>query len=468
MPLLLNLTPLPGTIRAASVKPLQTCLLILLLLSSICLPATAEDGSSVLALQSQPTISPVQANPYAGMLLSKQRTLRSLNQIYEFDRTPLGDRVPVILIPGRAEEFQQNAWWKEFNHTARRNAPFRHRFKLYVFLYNSKEELDAQARGLAVDLKKRFGHLEKSQPLMLVTYSLGGVIAREVMKEPGILEKIDTQIAVAVPFHGSPIFDPDWFSQYLNPLNRSPIRRFWDRGIYRAYMWRKSNLTRGLRWDNFDSSKPQFQPNRVKITGDQASPLLSRYQEYPMADEIRTKTIVYASYLENGYTHTNQKPNPLKLPRFVLDRSVNFPREMLGSILPMYGFTVHSVFTYMNAQMANLPTFTPEDPQGKNTHLYRYNDGAIPLSSMLFLKPSKTPYDQDITEMTRLATVRSIRIFANLDHIHLGEYALNKSMLIKPDMLHPEEGMRSPNGWVMYDLLQRRNSPEFVNATAVR
>ncbi len=395
-------------------------------------------------------------DPMAGLMLPKQRSWSSLNQIYEFDRLPLGQRIPVILVPGRAEEFQQDSWWKRFYRHSMRNSQFRHNFKLYVFLYNSKEELDVQAHGLAMDLRKRFGHLPESQPLMLVTYSLGGVIAREVLKEPGMLEKLDTQIAIAVPFHGSPLFDPDWFSQYLNPPNRSPVRRFWDRNIYRAYMFGKSNLTRGLGWDNFDRSKPQFDaaiPHQ--LAGDQVSSLVPPYVEYPMADEIRAKTIVFASYLENGYTQSNQPFNPRKLPRFVLDNTLSLPKEAVATVLPFYGYTVHSVFTYMNNQLANLPTYTPDDPQGENTHLYRFNDGAIPLSSMLFLKPSDKPYDQDVWELVRLANVRKTRIFVNLDHMDVGEYTLRKSGLVRPDLIHPEDGERSPDEWVMYDLLQR-------------
>lgn len=388
--------------------------------------------------------------------LPRQRTRRSLNQIYEFEHIPLGNRIPVILVPGRAEEFQNNSWWRLVHRYSRRDASFRHRFKLYVFLYNSKEELDIQAQGLDRELRKHFGHLPRKQPLMLVTYSLGGVITREVLASPSLLERVDTVVALAVPFHGSPIFDPDWFSDYLNPPNRFPIRRFWDRLIYRAYMFNRSNLTRGLKWDNFDGSKPQFRLNGLDLAGDQARSRIPAYVEYPNADAIREKTITYASYLENGYTHTNQPPNPLKLPRYVWEsKLVILPGKVLTSVLPVYGFTVHSVFTYMNFQLANLPTYTPEDPQGKNSHLYRFNDGAIPLSSMLFLKPRQQPYSEEFDALVQQASVRKVRIFANLDHTHLGEYAVLKERLRRPDVIHPQDGQHLPSEWILFDLQQR-------------
>jgi hypothetical protein len=177
--------------------------------------------------------------------------------------------------------------------------------------------------------------------------------------------------------------------------------------------------------------------------------------EYGNADEIRKKTIVYASFLVNGYTQTSQPFSPRRLPQYVLGNSLAFPKQIVASILPFYGFTVHSVFTYMNHQMANLPTYTPEDPQGRNTHLYRFNDGAIPMSSMLFLPPRNMPYSEDLPELVAAATVREARIFVNLDHTQVGEYALLKRQLKKPDMLHPLEGVHLPGEWIMQDLLQR-------------
>lgn len=398
--------------------------------------------------------------PAAPWLMPHQRNRRSLNQIYEFDRTPLGDRIPVVLVPGRAEEFQHNSWWRSLHRFSDKDPEFSKHFKLFVFLYDSKEELDVQAQGLVKDIRRRFSRLPSSQPLMLVTYSLGGVISREALKDSDILDQVDTMIAIAVPFHGSPLFDPDWFSEYLNPPNRSPVRRFWDRGIYRGYMFSKSNLTQGLKWDNFDRSKPQFHVNDLKkskseVLGDVARSRVQPYEEYANAPAIRKKTIVYASFLVNGYTSTSEPFSPLRLPKYVLDNSLAFPKQMVATVLPFYGFTVHSVFTYMNNQMADLPTYTPEDPQGKNTHLYRFNDGAIPMSSMLFLAPSKEPYEQDLQEMVDRSSLRKARVFVNLDHLHVGEYTALKGKLVKPDMLHPEDGKRSPNAWIIMDLLRR-------------
>jgi predicted alpha/beta hydrolase family esterase len=441
-------------------RPLKTFSVALVLLAqfavsfaSIYAVGVHEHGPHLVAMgHSQ---SPHRDDYSTGFLLPRQRSFKSLNQIYQFDRSPLGKRIPVLLVPGRAEEFQHNAWWKEIWHVSNQDLAFNRYFKLYVFLYNSKEELDVQAEELAKEMKGRFDTLPASQPLMMVTYSLGGVIVREMAKDTRLLNKVDTMIAIAVPFHGSPMFDPDWFSEYLNPPTLSPVRRFWDRTLYRGYMFSKSNLTRGLSWDNFDSSKPQFHvseghPDSAHLAGDQARSMVQPYLEYPNADLIREKTIVYASYLENAATHpeSQKKKGPLV-------KSISLPRRAVEAVLPFYGFTVHAVLSYMGLQLANLPTYTPEDPQGKNTQLYRYNDGAIPISSMLFLKPSPYPYSDGLWGLIGMSTVRNVRVFKGLDHLDIGEYARLKGNLVTPDLVHPEEGKRSPHHWILYDLFKR-------------
>ncbi len=455
---------LPPRLRL-TIRWKQAPLVMAILAGALIPPAglDAQAGMPLLARVTPTEISQSQVG-LSGILVPRKRTRSSLNQLYEFDRIPLGSRIPVIIVPGRAEEFQQNSWWKNLHHSGRDNYHFREHYKFYVFLYNSREELDVQAKSLAADIKKRFGTLPYTQPLMLVTYSLGGVISREVLADSQILNRVDTVIALATPFHGSPLFDPEWFTKYLNMPTLLPTRRFWDRLIYRCYMFGKNNLQRGLDWDNFDSSRPQFQtedmlarlhlrrPNEASESDSAAAS--KPYVEYPNADEIRSKLIVYASYLQNGYTDPQEPNHNTRLPRFVL-QSLSLPKTVFASILPVYGFTVHSVFSYMNLQLGNIATYTPSDPKGKNTKLYRYNDGAIPVSSMLFLKPSPVPYSQDIKQLVAKATVRKVRIFVNLDHTHLGQYSILKSKLLRPDSIHPEEGVRTPNEWIIRDLVNR-------------
>ena len=388
------------------------------------------------------------------------RSRHNLNHIYHFDLKPLGSRTPVILLPGRAEEFQDIAWWKKFHKMARRDKDFNQHYKLYIFVYDSKQQLEAQSLDFSREFKAYFSRVSPDQRPILITYSLGGVIARDAMRDPDVYNLVSTVFGIAVPYHGSPMFDPDWFARYLHHPLHSPIRTAWDRLIYRAYMFNKTNLTDGLKWDNFDRSMPQFDGAHLKILGDHVTDDIPAYHENMSVPGFKKKLIVYASYLENGYTHSNQPFNPIRLPKYVFDTTASLPREAIESVLPFYGFTVHSVFTYMNNQMANLPTFTPTQPKGKNTNLYRFNDGAIPLSSTLYLPARNEPYNDNFQGLIKARDVAGIRVFVNLDHMHVGQYSMFGSRLRGTDVLHPKDGIRTPNEWLLYDLKRLHETPD--------
>lgn len=398
------------------------------------------------------TVSAGQGHAYDSphIKLVNERSRRNLNHIYTFDKSPLGNRVPVILLPGRAEEFQHASWWKRFRDITYKNRDFEDHFKLYAFIYNSANELDVQAKDFSNDLKNYFGELPPERKVVLVSYSLGGVITRDAMEDPDVFDRVHTVIAIGVPFHGSPLFDPEWFTKYLRPRNHSPIRQLWDRFIFRMYLMTKTNLTRGLKWDNFDGSEPQFQVEE-ELKGDQVVARIVPYEATGTTPAFKQKTIVYASYMDNEYT--TPQPSGLTLPKLVGDTS-RIPKEIIGAVLPIYGSSVHAVFTYMNHQLSNLPTYDADHSHGKNMHVYKYNDGVIPLSSALFLPPRSTPYAGSIDELTQPIDVQKARVFANIDHMHLGEYSINVQKTDSTDILHPEEGKRTPTYWVLYDLQQ--------------
>ncbi len=388
--------------------------------------------------------------------LVQSRKRHSLNHIYQFESSPLGERVPVILIPGRAEEFQNGAWWSKFRKEAKKNAYFQNHCKLYAFIYDSRNEVSEQSEDFTKDFMAIFGpeaSLAQKRKPILIGYSLGGIIARTAMEDDAVYDRVEKVIAIAVPFHGSPIFDPDWFTQFLAPGLRSPIRAAWDRAIYRFYLFDKSNLRRGLSWDNFDHSKPQFKQHIVK--GDMVLPAMEAYREPSTTPRFKEKLLVYASYLPNHSTEEADKISLLEAPIKLVQDTRKLPKAVVGSFIPFYGFSVHAVFDYTNLQLNNIPTYTPDSPEGKVNNLYRYNDGVIPLSSMLFLPARKTPYSEDLEDLLRAVDVPKVRLFYNLNHMHIGDYIpplLTPKKINTQDMCHPSEGKHTPNQWLLHDL----------------
>ncbi len=379
----------------------------------------------------------------------RTRRVDNLNHIYQFEHSELGQRVPVVLLPGRAEEFQRSSWWKKIRKMTKKNKAFKQHYKLYAFIYDSTEEVEEQADDYVRELKAYFGDLPAvNRQVIAISYSLGGMILREAMMDKEIDQLTKTVYAVAVPFHGSPMFDTEWFTKYLRPPNHSPIRKLWDQAVFSAYMMGKDNLKRGLHWSNFDGSKPMYE--KAELNGDMLISPVYSYTPHPAERVLKEKVVIYTSYLENQYTEASEKGVSK-----IIEKPFQLPKAVLGSVLPIYGKSVHSVFSYMNAQLATLPTYDPEHPKGVESHLYRYNDGVFPITSMLYLPAQDKPYNENFSELVDFIDVKKARVFVNIDHMHIGEYALFKKRIRTEDALHPEDGERTPNEWLIYDLLKQ-------------
>ncbi len=395
-----------------------------------------------IPVENSVTVSPFKSPD--SMPLAKKRSRSTLNKLYQFDKHPLGNRIPVILMPGRAEEFQAASWWERFRKLSYKHPGFEDKFKLYAFIYKSSDELDRQAQDFVTEFKAYFGNLPPAQKVLLVSYSLGGVISRDALEDPQVNEQVHSLIAMGVPFHGTPIFDPDWFTQYLG--SHSPIRTAWDRAVYRIYLLDKNNLSRGIKWNNFDNSLPQFKLEPI-LNGDQVLAKSQPYVERTTTDAFKKKTILYGSYLENEYLE-----QPPSSGASLVKRTTKIPKAIIGALIPLYGSSVHAVFVYMNKQMAELPTFSETQLKGVDEKVYRYNDGVIPLSSALFLPARSTPYKEDWQGMLKAVDCQKARVFVNIDHMHLGDYNIVKNKTQATDLAHPDEGKRTPSEWILYDL----------------
>jgi hypothetical protein len=323
-------------------------------------------------------------------------------------------------------------------------------YKFYAYIYRSKEKIERLADGFTQEATQLAHSMPSNRQMILITYSLGGVIVQEsLLRNPKLLDRTQAIFAVTVPFHGSPFFNPIWFTEGLVPINYSPIRLFWDRLTYYVYMFDKANLPQGIRWDNFDQSQPDLD---VRIPFDPTTVIQPGARLTVHERQIRSfkdKLIIYATYLNNRYT---EPPKQRPLLEQVPLKLFNGIKEIPGAILPFYGFTAHSVMITGNHWLSNLPTFDPKTGNARNIHLFRYNDGVIPLSSQLYLQPRNVPYDNRIDELITAIDVYKARIFVNLDHIDIGEYRMPRSYTRAIDILNPAEGKRSPIEWILFDL----------------
>ncbi len=362
------------------------------------------------------------------------------NRIFAVDPSPLENRIPVILIPGRAEEFQFGVWWHQYRELFALEPALKKDFKLYVYLYNSRHSVHTLSDHFATAYRNHFSNLPSRRPVVLVGYSLGGIIAQHTMENaPDIDAHVAKVIAIAVPFHGSPLFSSNWFARDVKNHSPSLIRTAWDRWLYRLYMLDKPNLRDSLAWDNFDDSEPLVQRKNSKNT-------LVAYQP-PRVAHFKKKLLVYASYLENNWATPNARPE-----KSILKTLPTVAQKAVGLVFPGYLTSATSALAFANLKLANIRSNCPERDSGCNLHLFRYNDGAVPLSSALYLPPRSVPYHEDLPELLGAVDVPAVRLFGNFGHLDFSKQFAGFRRLHVSDELHPEEGKRNPIQWVFYDL----------------
>lgn len=388
------------------------------------------------------------------------RKQQHLNHLYQFDESPLNGRQAVIIVPGRSQEGQGNPWWRKLAKALPQQTALQQRYKFYLFLYDSTELLSLLSTEFAQELESFTQHQPPNSPkLVIVSYSLGGLIARDTLIDnPTLMEKTQTVFGMATPYHGSLLFDKSWFDKFFQ--NPSPFRKLSDKMAYQAFMFGRDNLVQDMGWRNFDGSIPQ--PKITKFwhkpnTGNNTAPnnLISLpLPKYRSTDArinaFKQRLIVYASYLENAYTKPAKKRKPLLAS--TSNEIIHVPANLLGTVLPVYGYTVHGAMTYMNWQIANIPTATPQANWAGLQHLYRYNDGVIPLSSMLYLPERNEPYNEPLHNFQTLYDGCYLRVFYDIDHVDIGHYRWPEKHLITNDIYHWSVGARKPMDWLFYDL----------------
>jgi hypothetical protein len=383
-----------------------------------------------------------------------------LNHLYQFDESPLNGRQAVIVIPGRSQEGQGNPWWRKLTKAVAQQPALQQRYKFYLFLYDSTELLSLLSTEFAQELESFTQHQAPNSPkLVIVSYSLGGLIARDTLLDnPTLMEKTQTVFGMATPYHGSLLFDKSWFDKFFQ--NPSPFRKLSDKIAYQAFMFGRDNLVQDMGWRNFDGSIPQpkitkfwHKPNNDSNnnTNEVISLPLPKYRSSDArVTEFKKRLIVYASYLENAYTKPAKKRKPLLTT--TSNEIIHVPANLLGTVLPIYGYTVHGAMTYMNWQIANIPTVTPQANWAGLQHLYRYNDGVIPLSSMLYLPERNEPYNEPLHNFQTLYDGCYLRVFYDIDHVDMGHYRWPEKGLITNDIYHWSLGGRKPMDWLFYDL----------------
>jgi hypothetical protein len=399
-----------------------------------------------------PLVHPVAERVVPWVFTYKQK---HLNHLYSFEYEPLADQIPLVIVPGRAQEAQGNPWWEKLRDFLDKNPDVRDKYKVYIFLYDSKQPVHHTSLEFKQDFSYFLDNLPKNHhPIVVLTYSLGGLIVRDAfLEKPALMEPVSTIFSMSVPFHGTPLFDPEWMRDTFSHL--SPIRRGWDKFFYSLYMLPKQHLVQAMGFVNFDQSKPkEIEPNEVLgLVRQPMKPLRMIHPRWEDATSeplraFKAKSVIYASYLKSQYSNTADDQ-----AISALDSISQLNNATLGALWPTYVPSVHRSLEFMGREMAQLQyAHMPAEYLPGHGHPYRYNDGVIPASSLFYLPVRDTPYTEHISEYPRLWNICGGRFFDNLDHVDLGHYRFPEKYLRAKDVFHPEDGIYKPLEWLFLDL----------------
>jgi pimeloyl-ACP methyl ester carboxylesterase len=133
--------------------------------------------------------------------------------------TPLGDRIPLILIHGDGGDkrpFTNNrwVWWINFLNTK----PYSDYFKVYRYVYETDRSIIYNGTVI-IDFINNWEEF-KNRRVLLLAHSMGGLVSRYAMNNDEFGNKVINLITLGTPHLGSPAANPPWIGAcILSPIN---------------------------------------------------------------------------------------------------------------------------------------------------------------------------------------------------------------------------------------------------------
>jgi pimeloyl-ACP methyl ester carboxylesterase len=320
------------------------------------------------------------------------------------DRSPLGQRTPLILIHGWRSDPSR---WDDFAAFVKANAPFQQRFKLYRFRYDWHDPIDQNAERLEA-LVQNGKLFPRGTHVDIVAHSMGGLVSRAYIEsvKPGWngAEQVDTLITIGTPHHGSPLASPAWLQSYSELAPAEFVIKYLtsmalpldNRGGY------------NLGWDDFDNAMPKPVWDGMHDPSGDDVPAADRFISqlnqnlavHPRRGALLAKYILYGGYYKD--LNVAGDPHPTLVQMFKL--AIEAPLRAGNFIL---------------AKEMHLEN-------GETISNYVANDGVVPLSSALLLDPD-TP-KEPVADVSPALEVRvdtgridsrahtRIHLFAGINH----------------------------------------------------
>jgi len=424
-------------------------------------------------------------------LRGRLRTEKINSGLEAYDDTPLDSRTPLILVHGIASYASDSFHWGSFLNYAAKKPDFQTKYKVYLYHYDSSCSVPAISKDLQKNLKEFIGGLN-GRNIKILAYSEGGLLTRNALQDPYLDAHTLEVLAIATPFHGSPLANPAWIQQQVKTENAFSLVRMGQKIGYKITRHKFPTFKEDFRWDNFDGAIPMA--DYIKANG----PLTKT--DYTLAK--KTQFVTYGSYFGMGVdSAVMQKALGLKnpTPREKLSMGNLFRvKHLMFSLirnnigrLPLAGALTHpaekNIASNNNAQLVETPLNTAitlnavagDAPPHKAAErlskalskdskpavseavsMMMFNDGISPISSTLWLgrytqgaNGSTISVDNLWSALKSLKGGRQARLFSGLDHRNWMDGTTRTGQPLIQDLLNPDEPPRTVFEWIVYDLM---------------
>ncbi len=170
---------------------------------------------------------------YGSLLICFSRAEAFTSSLVAVDGTPINNRIPLVLIHGLYGK-ERPEYWDNFINYFNSNSVLTDKYKLYKFEYDSNK---VDVPTIALAFKSCVNDLEEltGRKFVILSHSLGGLVARSYMQEHGGYDRIIKLVTLATPHHGSPLAnDAPRTGDFTNPLVIEALdlidNSFWCRG----------------------------------------------------------------------------------------------------------------------------------------------------------------------------------------------------------------------------------------------
>jgi hypothetical protein len=377
------------------------------------------------------------------------------SQVYQLNNSPIGDRKPLLLVHGGNGEHQKLFRWDKLVEHFQQDPDFMKQFKIYFLRYDSAALLEKtvpESQEAILNLYAAVGN----KPIDVLALSMGGNVIQWALTDTSVDNSVQMVLAMATPFHGSPLFSADWFQYSLYKTRFLPGIRLLDSLDYRVYFHMHKNYQKDLRWDNADKAMPQVGAFHSKVPlGPRGNLTHSRDSNRKLAvinslDQVNKKKFVtYGAYMLNAYISPEDSHRPIS--------ALRAPIKLLTTQLPAQLGHEQAALKVLNREISSVKVDKNAvgDPKA---HFFALNDGITPISSALYLPSDALQnhpivHEEDLPATVKYLDVKKARVFRGFDHVFFVDgKAPHKAPDDVRDELHPDTGSKHIFAWITDEL----------------